>query len=112
QERNWLLRHASLVIYPTSAEGFGLIPFEAARFGTPSVYVSFGPLAEIGGDQPVTARNWSAGSLADAAEHLLSDPALEARQVQACLATGSAFTWSRAAGELAAAYRALLARPP
>ena len=47
QERNWLLRHASLVLYPTSAEGFGLVPYEAARFGTPTVHVSFGPLAEV-----------------------------------------------------------------
>ena len=35
-ERNWLLRHAEAVVYPTSAEGFGLVPFEAARFGTPT----------------------------------------------------------------------------
>ena len=34
RERNWLMRHATVVLYPTSAEGFGLVPFEAARFGT------------------------------------------------------------------------------
>src|SRR5207342_2846979 len=28
-ERNWLLRHAAVVLYPTAAEGFGLVPFEA-----------------------------------------------------------------------------------
>ena len=42
-ERNWLLRHASVVLYPTSAEGFGLVPFEAAQFGTPTAAVSFDP---------------------------------------------------------------------
>jgi glycosyltransferase involved in cell wall biosynthesis len=46
-ERNWLLRHASLVWYPTSAEGFGLVPFEAAVFGTPTVAVGFGPVEEL-----------------------------------------------------------------
>jgi glycosyltransferase involved in cell wall biosynthesis len=46
-ERNWLLRHASLVWYPTSAEGFGLVPFEAAAFGTPTVAVGFGPVEEL-----------------------------------------------------------------
>ena len=45
-ERNWLLEHAELVLYPTSAEGFGLIPHEAAAFGTPTVVVPFGPFAE------------------------------------------------------------------
>lgn len=44
EERNWLLRHSSVVLYPTSAEGFGLVPYEAARFGTPTVCVGFGPL--------------------------------------------------------------------
>ena len=43
EERNWLLRHSSVVLYPTSAEGFGLVPFEAASFGTPTVAVGFGP---------------------------------------------------------------------
>jgi glycosyltransferase involved in cell wall biosynthesis len=46
-ERNWLLRHASFVWYPTSAEGFGLVPFEAAAFGTPTVAVDFGPISEL-----------------------------------------------------------------
>ena len=42
-ERNWLLANAACVLYPTSAEGFGLLPFEAASFGTPCVHVAFGP---------------------------------------------------------------------
>ncbi len=46
-ERTWLLRHAELVWYPTSAEGFGLVPFEAAMLSTPTVSVGFGPLLEL-----------------------------------------------------------------
>ena len=110
-ERNWLLRHASLVLYPSSAEGFGLVPFEAARFGTPTVYVGFGPLAEIGGDQPITARDWKPESLADAAEALLSDPALAARQVEACVAAGTEYTWAGTAERLVALYRQVLLHP-
>ena len=53
--RNWLLKHADLVLYPTAAEGFGLVPFEAARFGTPTVSVRFGPLAEVSPDNPSVA---------------------------------------------------------
>ena len=52
EERNWLLRHASVVLYPTSAEGFGFVPHEAAAFGTPSVFVPFGPLGERFPDLP------------------------------------------------------------
>ena len=110
-ERNWLLRHASLVLYPTSAEGFGLVPYEAARFGTPTVHVGFGPLDEVGGDLPVRARDWHPESLADAAEALLADPALARAQVASCLEAGAAYTWEQAADRLVEAYRTVLAKP-
>jgi glycosyltransferase involved in cell wall biosynthesis len=111
-ERNWLLRHASLVLYPTSAEGFGFVPFEAARNGTPTVNVAFGPLAEIGGASPVVARDWTPEAMADAAEKLLTDPALARAQVETCLAAGSEYTWERTGEELTSVYRSLVARPP
>ena len=75
-ERNWLVRHADLVLYPSSAEGFGLVPFEAARFGTPTLFTRFGPLQELAPDIPVSADDWSPETLAEAADSLLSDPAL------------------------------------
>ena len=110
EERNWLLRHASLVLYPTSAEGFGLVPYEAARFGTPTVYVGFGPLAELGGGQPGVAYSWEPEALADGAEALLTDPALARQQVLASISGGAPYTWGRAAESLAEMYRRLLAR--
>jgi glycosyltransferase involved in cell wall biosynthesis len=45
-DRNHLLKSAKCVLYPTSAEGFGLIPFEAASFRTPTIFTQFGPLLE------------------------------------------------------------------
>lgn len=112
EERNWLLRHACAVLYPTSAEGFGLVPYEAARFGTPTVHVGFGPLVEIGGDTPVLARDWSPASLADAVEVLLGDPELARQQVAASLTAGTHYTWPRTAEGLTDTYRNLLGRPP
>jgi len=111
EERNWLLRHASLVLYPTSAEGFGLVPSEAARFGTPTVFVPTGPLGELYRDLPVTARDWSARALADAAECLLADPAVARAQVTAVIAAGAAYTWDAAAAGLVAVYRSILSLP-
>ena len=111
EERNWLLRHAAVVLYPTSGEGFGLVPFEAARFGTPTAFVPFGPLAELAGGLPVMAGDWSPGSLAEAAARLLDDPALARAQVEATIAAGNRWTWDATAAQLAAIYRAMLARP-
>lgn len=45
-EKVWLLSHAAAVVYPTTSEGFGLIPFEAARVGTPCLFAWHTSLAE------------------------------------------------------------------
>jgi glycosyltransferase involved in cell wall biosynthesis len=111
QERNWLLRHASLVLYPTSAEGFGLVPYEAARFGTPTVHVSFGPLAEVAPGLPVSAAGWSPAQLADACRSLLVDPDLRAAQLAAVLKAADTYTWERTADLLVRTYRRVLAEP-
>ncbi len=110
-ERNWLFKHASAVLYPSSAEGFGLVPYEAARFGTPTVFVGFGPLRELAPDIPVTAADWSTASLADALERLLTDRELSKSQVEACLAAGSAYTWSATAQQLTNLYFRVLSMP-
>lgn len=111
-ERNWLLRHASAVLYPTSSEGFGLVPYEAARFGTPTVLIPVGPLVDLAGSLPVVADDWSATSVADATERLLGDPAVAAAQVAATLGAGAGLTWDATVERLTEVYRTVLSRPP
>ena len=110
RERNWLFRHAAVVLYPTSAEGFGLVPFEAARFGAPTVTVAFGPLLETSHDVPVVAASWNARDFADCAERLLRDPDLRRAQVNATLAAADRYSWDRTADEFTRMYRQLLSR--
>jgi glycosyltransferase involved in cell wall biosynthesis len=110
-ERNWLLRHASLLLYPTSAEGFGLVPYEAARFGTPTVAIPFGPLREVNPLAPVWSADWAASSVADAAEALLHDPDVAREQVEATVAAGALYSWEYTADRLVEAYRTLLGWP-
>jgi glycosyltransferase involved in cell wall biosynthesis len=112
EERNWLLRHARLLLYPSSAEGFGLPPYEAARFGTPTVMVPFGPLAEVAGALPVWSEGWQPEALADASQRLLDDPALSRAQVESLQALEPALRWDATASRLAGIYRSLLERPP
>lgn len=111
RERNWLFRHASVVLYPTSAEGFGLVPFEAARFGSPTVSVGFGPLLETSAGVPVVATSWDPRELADCVEQLAADPVLRREQVSATLEAADRYSWRRTAEEFVQMYRALLARP-
>jgi glycosyltransferase involved in cell wall biosynthesis len=112
QERNWLLRHASAVLYPTGAEGFGLVPHEAAAFGTPTVMVPIPALAERLAHIPVLARDWSVRSFADATASLLSDPALAAATVRAIKASLPDYDWDQNAELTIKAFKSLLARPP
>ena len=110
-ERNWLLRHAAVVLYPTSAEGFGLIPHEAAAFGTPTVLVPFGPLGERFPELPVAPRDWATAELTAATDALLRDPALARAQVDTLARDTERYDWQSTAAKTADVYRVLLARP-
>ncbi len=121
-EKNWLLRHASLVWYPTSAEGFGLVPFEAAAYGTPTVAVDFGPLHELligdsgrarsyGIDVPLLASDWTPAALADVACRFLDDPDLARRHCDAVREAGALYSWERTASSLVGLFRDVLAMP-
>jgi glycosyltransferase involved in cell wall biosynthesis len=110
-ERNWLLRHASVLLHPTSAEGFGLVPYEAAMFGTPTVLIPSDPLNEANPEAPASSTAWAAASVADAADALLRDPAVAREQVAATVAAGASHTWEYTASRLVEAYRTLLGQP-
>ena len=117
-ERNWLLRHASLVWYPTSAEGFGFLPFEAAAFETPTVAVGFGPIEELaqagrtpGDDAPLLASAWTPAALADLAERFLRDPALAQRHQAALVRAGRHYSWDVHAELLVSLFREVLGLP-
>ena len=46
-EKAWLYRNAALVLYPTTFEGFGFIPFEAAEAGAPSLWADQSSMADL-----------------------------------------------------------------
>ncbi|CAN7178047.1 glycosyltransferase [Pseudoxanthomonas sp. LjRoot143] len=110
-ERNWLMRHAELVLYPTSSEGFGLVPFEAASMGVPTVHVSFGPLKELIEDASIP-QTWSAEGLADYAHQILVNPDKAAQVVKAILRNAESLTWDDTAARLVDFYRTILSKTP
>lgn len=110
-ERNWLMRHAALVLYPTSSEGFGLVPFEAASMGVPTVHVSFGPLKELIEDDSIP-QAWSAEGLADYAHQILVNPDRATQVVKAILRNAESLTWDDTAMRLVDFYRTILSKAP
>lgn len=65
-EKNWLYRHATLFVFPSLYEGFGIPPLEAMFFGCPVVCADVASLPEIVGDaaelvDPLEEESISAG---------------------------------------------------
>ena len=110
-EKQWLLDHAALVLYPSSYEGFGLIPFEAAQAGVPVLSSRATSLAETLGDDIVSLPNFDPALGATLAWSLLSDPALAARQVESLKTRAAQFNWAQVAERSWAFYRQLLQQP-
>lgn len=97
--RAWLLANAAAVIYPSSAEGFGLVPYEAAALGTPSSFTRFGPLAEITNITDVP-HAWSVEAYANDVAALLTDPARAAGRVAGLQQAVAHHTWQGFARQL------------
>ena len=99
ESREWLLANAAVVLYPSSAEGFGFVPYEASALGTPSSFATFGPLQEISGVSD-TPRTWSVDAFASDVTALLGDPARAEARVSELREAIKMFTWTKFADEL------------
>jgi glycosyltransferase involved in cell wall biosynthesis len=110
EERNWLLKNSSLVVYLTSAEGFGQVPFEAARMGVPTLFVSFGPLRELIDDSTLPT-SYELDGLTKRAESLINDSAMAQASMQGTLKYIDKLTWGETAKRSVAAYLDILRNP-
>jgi glycosyltransferase involved in cell wall biosynthesis len=109
--RQWLLANSAVGVYPSSAEGFGFVPYEAAVFGTPSTFTSFGPLAELTG---VTTgpKSWSPQEYATDIAQLLTDGNFANERVGTLQQVIANLTWEKFATELTDFFFYISAKPP
>jgi hypothetical protein len=103
-ERRWLLEHAQLVLFPSVVEGFGLVPFEAARAGTPCAFASQGALAETLPEDAALIVPWDATATAERVARALAGEAVAAEIVDSILRAADELTWDKAARGLTAVY--------
>ena len=104
-DKVWLLQNAQAVLYPTSAEGFGLVPFEAASLGTPTAFVRFGPLLETLPNVDA-CDGWQVRPFAEHVFRLLEHPE---RQLDQIRAASERLTWRAHVDQVLAGYRFMLA---
>ena len=95
-ERAWLYAESDLIFYPTVSEGFGLVPFEAARVGTPTLSTRMGSLDEVLPTDLPTIDTFDTVSTATQVQQILSDSLLGSSMIQRMLDRGNDFTWDRA----------------
>jgi len=111
-EKQWLLQHSSLVLYPSTYEGFGLVPFEAAAVGTPALTAKTTALAEVLGEEVIYLDSFDPEKGADLVWRFLTDPEISVRQVESIRAKAANFTWETTAENARKFYRKVLSLPP
>ncbi len=104
-EKHWLYDRATLVVYPSVLEGFGLVPFEAASHGVPCLWAPGSSLSELLPDEVAGIVPWNEQGSAEHALALMNDDSIRSRNVSAIQAAAQGLTWDATAHELLDVYR-------
>jgi len=101
REKTEILQKASVLLYTSPKEGWGLSVVEANLCGTPVVASNSPGLREsvVDGKTGFLVPHGDVSSLADRIDRLLSDTALYDAMRTAAVAWGKGFTWERATQE-------------
>lgn len=110
-EKSWLLSRCAAVVYPTTYEGFGLVPFEAADHGRPCLFARQASLEELFGAEDAMLVPWDAAASADRAIEVLRDDEHARRLVERVRARGRTLSWSDAGEALVDAYEDAVRMP-
>jgi glycosyltransferase involved in cell wall biosynthesis len=108
----WLYNAATLFVYPSRYEGFGLPVAEAMRCGTPVITSNVSSLPEVAGDAALTIDPDNPDELAAAMVLVLEK---EPQRLQVMREKGfhqaARFTWEQTAAETADVYARILHQP-
>jgi glycosyltransferase involved in cell wall biosynthesis len=92
-----LYNGASVFVFPSKYEGFGLPPLEAMACGVPVIVSNATSLPEVVGDAALLFEPDSVDGLAEAIGRVLYDPALAAELKLAGVRRAAQFTWEATA---------------
>ncbi|MGD0201384.1 MAG: glycosyltransferase family 1 protein [Bryobacteraceae bacterium] len=96
---------ASVFVFPSLYEGFGLPPLEAMASGTPVVTSSVSSLPEVAGDAAVLVNPENVFDIARGIREVLLDDALRATLIRRGYAQARRFSWETTARQVLEIYR-------
>ena len=99
-----LYRGASLFVFPSLYEGFGLPPLEAMACGVPVICSHAASLPEVVGDAAILVNPTNVREMADAMRNVLADSTLSQLLQAKGRAQAQRFSWERAAQQLLEVY--------
>lgn len=104
----WLYKNASLFVFPSLSEGFGLPPLEAMAAGCPVISSNASCMPEVLGEAAAYFDPLDPSDMAAKIEALLNDPAELERLRKAGLEQVKKYSWRRMAEETLAVYKKVL----
>lgn len=99
---------ASLYLYPSLRESFGLPILEAMACGTPVITSNISSMPEVAGDAAIFVDPTNTEDIADKIEMVLSDSDLYKRKVSSGLVNISRFNWKKTAKDVFSVYQKAL----
>jgi GT2 family glycosyltransferase len=106
--KRWLMEQAAAVVYPSTDEGFGLTPFEAAGVDTPCLFAWHASLAEALPESASLLVPWDEYESAERTARVLMPGPARDQLIQAIKIAGARFTSRSSAQALAAVYERAL----
>jgi glycosyltransferase involved in cell wall biosynthesis len=99
-----LYRLASVFVFPSLYEGFGLPPLEAMAAGAPVITSNVSSLPEVVGDAAILIDPMDAGAIASAMAQVLGDPKLRDDLIRRGRERVKAFSWTRSVARVRQVY--------
>jgi hypothetical protein len=110
-QKRALLEDAAAVVYPTTFEGFGLIPFEAAKVGVPALFAWVTSLRDLFASELALLVPWDAEASARSVAPVLIPGEARERQIHGVLEASAKLTPAEHARRHTELYARTLVRP-
>lgn len=105
-----LYNGATLFVYPSLYEGFGLPPLEAMACGTPVIASTSSSLPELIGDAGILVDPYGVDEITSAMLKVLSDSDLRSKMISRGIGKSNPFSWENTAQKTLAVYEDLYKR--